>query len=110
MGCDYYTWIETVILYRDASGNSCQYVDKPAFEQYDRRYRMGTGSYDPDFESPPDELDQAIRYYNTKLLFNDGEWLCNETGKARVIVICDKQKIPVAELVRVYKQMNGYWR
>ncbi len=111
MGCDYYTWVETVILYRDVSGNSCKFVDKPEFEQYTRRYCYGPAGHDPDFDDPPEgELEREIREYGTKLLFNDGEWLCKEAGKTRIVTICAEEKIPVGQLVRVFKQMNGYWR
>ena len=129
MGCDYYTWIETVIEYKDLSGNLRTYIDKPDFEQYERNYEYNLGNtYDPDFEDRPEnnELDQKILFYGVKVLFENGKWLCNENGKARIMGILNKEfcdmsddeseeetkndKIPVESLVKVIKRMNGYWR
>ena len=112
MGCDYYTWIETVIQYTDASGNQREYIDKPAYEAYDRHYCFGEVGYDPDFDAPPgeDELMCMIREYGVKTLYADRKWLCRDHGKQRILEICCHHDIPVGSLTRVFKLMNGYWR
>jgi hypothetical protein len=111
MGCDYYTWIETVIQYTDASGNQSEYKEKPEFEEYERHYCFGSPDYDPDFDDPPeDELVVQIRQYGVKTLYADGAWRCKESGKQRILEICCHHDIPVASLTRVFKQMDGYWR
>jgi len=111
MGCDYYTWIETIIQWKDLSGNLVHYVDKPEFQKYDRRYCWRREVYDPDFEDEPeDELDLEIREYGKKVLFSEGKWLCKEAGKQRILDILAERGVPVERLQYVCKKMNGYWR
>jgi hypothetical protein len=111
MGCDFYTWIETVIEWKDLSENLALYIDKPDFEEYTRRYCWRTENYDPDFEEKPeDELRLEIREFGTKVLFEKGNWLCKEAGKNRILYLLEQQKIPLENLVSVYKRMDGYWR
>lgn len=108
MGCDYYTWIETVIEYRDASGVLMTYIDKPEFEDYERHYDYS--SYDPDLEEKPDPLSDRIARYGKQALFNNGAWICKEHGKQRILAVCEKQKILADGLLSVFKRMGGYWR
>jgi hypothetical protein len=110
MGCDYYTWIETVVEYRDTSGVLMTYIDKPEFEQFKRNYVYDDGCYDPDFEWPPNQLTVDIAYYGKKVLYENEIWLCIESGKQRILTLCYSQNIPIDRLETVYKVMNGYWR
>ena len=109
MGCDYYTWIETVIEYRDTSGVLMTYIDKPEYEQFKRNY-VYEESYDSDLEERPDQLSVDIAHYGKKVLYEDEIWSCTESGKRRSLYLCESQKIPVDRVVTVYKVMNGYWR
>ena len=114
MGCDYYTWVETVILWKDAQGKERHYKEKPGPENYERNYSFRDyGSYDPDLEEAPahdQELKDAIYSYGKKILFENGEWICTEVGKQRILQVCEEHKIPVESITVVYKKMNGYWR
>jgi hypothetical protein len=109
MGCDYYTWIETVIEYRDTSGVLMTYIDKPEYEQFKRNY-VYEESYDSDLEERPDQLSVDIAYYGKKILYEDEIWICTESGKQRILTVCSSQNIPIDRLETVYKVMNGYWR
>ncbi len=112
MGCDYYTWLETIIEWKDLSGNLHIYIQTPEFEQYERHYRWSDSTYDADFEDPPqrDELKEMIWSYGEKIFYENGVWECKEAGKNRILSILDTKKIPLTSVLRVYKQMNGYWR
>jgi hypothetical protein len=115
MGCDYYTWIQTILEWKDTSGRMKQYIEKPEFEQYERHYIYSyeETNYDSDFEDPPpkrNHLQEKIEEYGVKVLFEDGSWKCNENGKKRILEILNENKIPVESLTNVYKCMNGRWR
>jgi hypothetical protein len=115
MGCDYYTWIETVIEYKDVSGNLCKYIEQPEFEEYERHYIYSyeETSYDPDFEDPPpkrNHLQEKINEFGVKVLFENNLWKCNENGKRRIIELLEENKIPFESITKVYKCMNGRWR
>lgn len=114
MGCDYYTWVETVIQYVDDSNNQQEYIEKPEFERYERNYDYscyGGGSYDPDFEDPPEyPLYSDIKSYGEKDMFVNGSWVCKPHGKLGIETICEDQNIPFDKVTRVFKRMNGYIR
>lgn len=112
MGCDYYTWIETVIEWKDLSGNIRKYTDKPGFEQYERHYIWNDSIYDADFDDPPesDELEEMIFNYGVKVLYENGNWKCKEAGKNRIMYILKYINISPESLIKVCKKMNGYWR
>lgn len=109
MGCDYYTWIETVVEYRNASGVLMTYNDKPEFEDYKRNY-VYEESYDSDLEEPRDQLALDIADYGKKVLYTNGTWSCTEHGKQRLTTLCTTKQIPLNSVVNIYKVMNGYWR
>jgi hypothetical protein len=112
MGCDYYTWVETVIQYVDASNNQQEYIEKPAFDEYERNYADGYySSYDPDFEDPPEyPMYSDIRRYGQKDMYINNTWICKPHGKSSIEAICEEQKIPIDKLTHVFKRMNGYLR
>ena len=111
MGCDYYTWIETVIIYKDLSGNSCEFVEEVDFDDYKRNYDYGSETYDPDVEDPPENpLTRDKRLYGSKYLYCNSMWVCKEPGKIRVLKMLEQHNIPLDRVVEVYKRMNGYWR
>ncbi len=111
MGCDYYTWIETVIEWIDASGNFNTFIDKPDFEQYNRHYDGYRADYDPDVEDPPKtNLEIEIENYGEIVLFENGTWLCKEAGKRRILQILNDNHIPIEGLRKVFKRMDGYHR
>ena len=51
-----------------------------------------------------------IDSYGTHPMYEDGIWSCNDSGKARVLAICEREGIPAASITRVFKQLGGYWR
>ena len=108
MGCDYYTWIETIIVYKDLSGAMDQFVEHGPTE---RRYEYETVEYiDTDFKLPPTTaqiLADEIRFYGRKLMYTAGLWICHYNGKMRIREICEANEIPFNSLVEVYKQMGG---
>lgn len=109
MGCDYYTWIETVVEYTNEKGEIVEYVEKPEFKE--KHYVFGDRSYDPDFENPPDnELDIRKREYGELPLYNGTRWVCLEAGITRVTTILAEKNIPLDKVTRIFKRMNGYWR
>ena len=111
MGCDYYTWIETVIDYKDLSGKRREYIERPDFEEYERNYEYSSGSYDTDLEDPPENsLEIKKKWYGEKVLFENGSWKCKEAGKQRVQKLLEEQKISLESVVRIFKRMDGYWR
>ena len=111
MGCDYYTWIETVIVWKDSSGNLVTFVEEVDFDDYKRNYDYTSGSYDADVEDPPENpLDLDKRLYGEKYLYCNNMWVCKEPGIQRVKGLLEKQNIPLDRLVEAYKRMNGYWR
>jgi len=106
MGCDYYTWIETIIVYKDLSGVVCRFVDRGTpqrcYEELD--------DIDTDFKPLPTTgqiLNEEIRVYGKKTLFTAGMWVCHYNGKMRIRELCEAHKIPFDALVEVYKQMGG---
>jgi hypothetical protein len=111
MGCDYYTWIETVIVYKDLSDNRCEFVEEVDFDDYKRNYDYSSGSYDPDVEDPPENpLERDKRLYGANYLYCNNMWVCKEAGIQRVKGLLEEQKIPLDSVVEVYKRMDGYWR
>ena len=106
MGCDYYTWIETIIVYKDLSGGTCRFVERGPTE----RCYENIGDIDTDFKVPPTTgqiLADEIRTYGKKLMHTAGLWVCHYNGKMRIQDICEKNEIPFGSLVEVYKQMGG---
>jgi len=106
MGCDYYTWIETIIVYKDLSGVTCRFLERGPTE---RRYES-VEDIDTDFKALPTTgqiLADEIRAYSQKKMFMDNYWLCHYNGKMRIREICDKNGISFNSLVEVYKQMGG---
>ena len=106
MGCDYYTWIETIIVYKDLSGATCRFVErgptKRCYESFE--------DIDTDFKALPTTgqfLADEIRAYGKKTLYTVGFWVCHYNGKMRIREICDKNGILFNSLVEVYKQMGG---
>ena len=111
MGCDYYTWIETVVEYTDGEGKAKTYVEKPDFDHYERHYEGYSRSYDPDFEDPPESgLEIRKREYGEKILYNGARWLCNQSGIDRVKEILASKNIAITSVACAFKRMNGYWR
>ena len=111
MGCDYYTWIETVIEYTNEKGETVEYVEKPEFEQYEKHYEFHSDSYDSDLDNPPeDSLTLRKRSYGEKILYNGNRWVCLEAGITRVTKVLAGQNIPLDKVVRIFKRMGGYWR
>jgi hypothetical protein len=106
MGCDYYTWIETIIVYKDLSGATCRFVERGPTE---RRYES-VEDIDTDFKALPTTvqvLADTIRAYGKKTMHTAGFWVCHYNGKMRIREICDKNGISFNSLVEVYKQMSG---
>jgi hypothetical protein len=114
MGCDYYTWIETVIQYTDSSNNPNEYIEKPECDNYEKNYDYSCYSahtYDPDFDDPPEHpLYRDIRMYGQKDMYTNNTWVCKPHGKSSVEAICEEQHIPIDKLTRVFKRKNGYIR
>jgi hypothetical protein len=106
MGCDYYTWIETIIVYKDLSGAVTRYVDRGVSQ----RCYEELDDIDTDFKLPPTTgqiLAEEIRVYGKKPMHKAGMWVCHHNGKMRIQEICEKNGIPFDSLVEVYKQMGG---
>jgi hypothetical protein len=106
MGCDYYTWIETIIVYKDLSGTVCRFVERGPTQ---RRYE-DVGEIDTDFKLPPTTgqiLADEIRTYSQKKMFMDNYWLCHYNGKMRIRELCTANEIPFDSLIEVYKQLGG---
>jgi len=106
MGCDYYTWIETILVYKDLSGTVCRFVQQGekqrCYEELD--------DIDTDFKVPPTTgqlLAEEIRVYGKKVMFTAGFWVCHYNGKMRIRELCEANKIPFDSLTEVYKQMGG---
>jgi hypothetical protein len=109
MGCDYYTWIETVVEYTDGEGKTKTYVEKPDFDHYERHYD-GYSEHDADFEDPYNPLEEKKSYYGEKDLYTDGKWVCKPAGIARMTQMLETNTIPLERVTRIFKQLNGYWR
>jgi len=106
MGCDYYTWIETIIVYKDLSGVVGQFVERSPIQ---RCYET-VEDVDTDFKLPlttSQILNEEIRIYGKKIMFTAGLWICHYNGKMRIRAICEVNGIPFDSLVEVYKQMGG---
>jgi hypothetical protein len=111
MGCDYYTWIETVIEYRNENGETVTYIEKPEFEEYEKHYTVTYLKHDPDFDAPlEDELKAEIKRYGEPILYNGTRWVCQKAGVDRVTTLLEEQNILLSNVVRVFKRTNGYWR
>ena len=102
MGCDYRVWIETVLQYSDESGVLQSVIEGEAPQ---RKYNTING--DPDFNAPY-TLNDEIRDYGRKVMYEDGIWFCFPAGKMRIQRICYERNIPFDSLVRVFKFKNGY--
>ena len=106
MGCDYYTWVETVIVYKDLSGATHRFVERgPQEKHYD-----DLSDVDTDFRALPQTsqlVAEAIRAYGNKKMFTDTYWLCHYNGKLRIKDLCTANDIPFDSLVSVHKQLGG---
>ena len=102
MGCDYRIWIETVVQYRDISGIIQSFIEG---EEPQRKYNQYNG--DPDFDLPY-SLNDEIRDYGRKIMFENNVWFCLPAGKMRIQGICYERKISFDSLVSVFKFKNGY--
>lgn len=114
MGCDYYTWIETVIQYVDSSNSQKEYVEKPDRDDYKRNYDFSCYSadkYDPDFDDPPQHpMYRDIESYGQKDMFINNTWVCKPHGKSTIEELCKDHNIPIDKLMRVFKRMDGFIR
>lgn len=99
---DYYIWIETVIQYIDAAGFLQCIIEG---EKPKRKYNKEPTDYD--FEVAYG-LNDEIRDYDRKILFQNGVWLANQYGKLRIQRICYKNRIPLDSIISVFKFKNGY--
>jgi len=102
MGMEYYIWVETVIQYLDQTG-AIQYSidgDRPK-----RKWNRPTT--DADFERDYGVNDE-IRDYGKKVLYEDGAWHCLPEGKMRIQRLCYERKIPFDSILYVFKFKNGY--
>ena len=104
MGCDYYIWIETVIQYIDSSGCQQSVIEG---EKPQKKYNKKPD--DPDFERVY-TLNDEIREYDKKVLFENGYWFCLNSGKIRIQDICNRKKIPFDSIFSVFKFKNGYYK
>ena len=104
MGCDYYVWIDTVIQYIDSSGNQQSLIEGNTPQ---KRYNKKPEDYD--FETVY-TLNDEIRDYDKKILFENSCWFCLEYGKLRIQKICSKNKIPFDSIISVFKFKNGYYQ
>jgi hypothetical protein len=116
----FYTWIEDIIEYEDGSGNIVKLLLPIHESSYvDYSYSLIVNHYyDPDFydidfyhdirENP---LQDLITNYDKKILFKDGIWWCNTSGKKRIEDICAEYSIPFhfMKIICIFKQMNGAW-
>ena len=106
MGCDYYTWIETIIVYKDLSGITCRFVERGPTQ----RCYENVEDIDTDFKALPTTgqiLADEIRCYSQKKMFMDNYWVCHYNGKMRIRGLCMANEIPFDSLIEVYKQMGG---
>ena len=106
MGYDYMVWIETVVQYRDESG-----LIKSVIEGDRPQRKHNTFMGDPDFDldcDRPYTLNDEIRDYDRKILFQNGIWYCLPAGKIRIQGICYERKIPFDSIVQVFKFKNGF--
>ena len=106
MGCDYYTWIETIIVYKDLSGTLQYFVERGMME----KHYEDLSHIDTDFKLPPSPkqiIDEDIRIYGKKFLYTAGLWICHYNGKMRIYELCETNNIPINSLVEVYKKKNG---
>ena len=112
MGCDQYTWVETVVDFRDSSGNKQKFVEEVPHEQREKHQIFHCDEYDKDFEDPhnEDELETKKMVYGEKILQEDGQWFCKPHGIDRVKTLLANQKIDITTVVCVYKRLNGFWR
>ncbi len=95
LGADYVTWRETIILYKAPDGSEDHYKE---CDKVEHEYMPTCG------------LSQAIDSYGIHPMYEDGTWTCNDSGKARVLAICEREGIPATAVTRVFKQLGGYWR
>ena len=95
MGCDYYTWIETVIEYTTAAGTE-KYIEKGEPECH---YIIS------DFdENPVEELEWAVIEYGKPDLFENGQWVADRDC---IEALCEENKIPTNTITRVFKRKSG---
>lgn len=103
MGCDYYSWIDTVIEYIDLSGIQQSAIDSSEKEAKYIYYG------DSDFEKPYD-LNEEIESYGKRYLYENNTWLGLSFSKQRIQQFCTINNIPFDRLVSVFKVKNGYVR
>jgi len=101
MGCDYYVWVETVIQYVDTDGFIKSVIEGTS----PKRGWIYYG--DTDFDKPYG-LNDVIRDYGRRVMFESGSWYCLPAGKLRVQGICYSKKIPIDSVISVFKFKNGY--
>jgi hypothetical protein len=110
MGCDYYTWVQTVVVYRTSAGSVRTFKPVVSMDEYDRHYDYENDSRDSDFEEWIDMLEVRKKEYGKKVLFADGAWTCTQGGRSRIEHLCEKNEISVESLIEVYKILDGYRR
>lgn len=82
-------------MYKAPGGSDDNYTER---DKVEREYMPTCG------------LRQVIDSYGAHLMYEDGVWTCNDSGKVRVFAICEREGIPIANITRVFKQLGGYWR
>ncbi len=108
MGCDYYTQVVLEVIYLDADGKE-QSVTKREERQ---PHYIWHKSYDPDMEEPKykNDLDEAIKDYGVKILYENKIWKCTAHGRERVENICASNKVPIGSVICAKKYLDGWWR
>ena len=116
----FYTWIEDIIQYEDGSGNIVELllpINDSSYVDYSYSFIVNH-FYDPDFydkdfyhDMRENPLQDLITTYDKKILFKDGIWQCNTSGKERIEDICAYYSIPFhfMKIISIFKQMNGAW-
>lgn len=103
MGCDYYTWVETVIIYTDVSGNEQKHIHQ---EEWEKHYLSEYAS--------PTEIQEMIacdsEFHGTISYYDAGGWDCTEEDRQSILEICNTRTIPEDAIVSVCERLNGWVR
>jgi len=108
MGCDYYTQVVLEVIYLDGDGKQqtmIEYEERQSHYIWDR-------SYDPDMEEPKstNDLEEAIKEYGKKILYENKTWKCTAHGRERVENLCASNKVPIDSIISASKYLSGWWR
>jgi hypothetical protein len=99
MGCDFYSQLYYLFMYRTPEGKEEHYE-----EPVGQRESWYIGYYDPDIETREDAMNRAIENFGlneTKTLYENDKWFCIEACKENMeSIMASHHDKPVVKIIK----------